>query len=89
MSTEGHHNVYLQVEGGLKSVISKKTGRAYLATMKAQVFAALDEEVAKGMIGHQLPGSIRQLKVDPYELVDEQTGEVKIMDVRSEYVLEE
>jgi hypothetical protein len=41
------------------------------------------------MIGHQLPGSIRQLKVDPYELVDEQTGEVKIMDVRSEYVLEE
>ncbi len=89
IATDGHRNVYLQVEGGLKTVISKNTGRAYLSTLKAQVFAAIDEEIAKGMVGYQLPGSIRQLKVDPYELVDEGTGEVRVYEHRNEYVVDE
>jgi hypothetical protein len=53
------------------------------------VFAAIDEEIAKGMVGYQLPGSIRQLKVDPYELVDDGTGEVRVYEHRNEYVVDE
>ena len=48
-----------------------------------------NEEVAKAMIGHQLPGSIKQLRVEPYEIINDQTGEVRVFNHRSEYVPEE
>ena len=57
--------------------------------LKASVFAAVDEEVAKAMIGHQLPGTIKQLQVEPYQIVNDETGEVRVYNHRSEYVPDE
>lgn len=88
-SEGGDKKIYFQVEGGVKTTVSKISGKAYLTALKASVFAAVDEEVAKAMIGHQLPGFIRQLQVEPYEIVNDQTGEIRVHNFRSEYVTEE
>ena len=73
----------------MKATISKTSGRAYFKALRAKVFAAIDEEVAKEMIGFQLPGTIQQLKVDPYEIYDQRTGEVKVLDYQNVYMSEE
>lgn len=86
LSQKGDKKIYFQLEGGLKTTQSKSTGKAYLTSLKAAVFANVDEEVAKAMIGHQLPGTIEQLKVEPYELIDELTGEANTYDHRNEYI---
>ena len=83
----GEKKIYFQVEGGVQSAISKTTGKVYLTSMKATVFAAVDEELAREMVGHQIPGSIKQLSVEPYEIVNVQTGEVRVFDHRNELVL--
>ena len=88
-TSEGERKIYLQVEGGMKATISKTSGRAYFKALRAKVFAAIDEEVAKEMIGFQLPGTIQQLKVDPYEIYDQRTGEVKVLDYQNVYMSEE
>ena len=85
----GDKKIYFQVEGGVKTSVSQATGRVYLSVLKATVFAAIDEEVAKTMIGHHLPGTIKQLRVEPYEIINDQTGEVRVFTHRSEYVPEE
>ena len=88
-TSEGERKIYLQVDGGMKATISKTSGRAYFKALRAKVFAAIDEEVAKEMIGYQLPGTIQQLKVDPYEIYDQRTGEVKVLDYQNVYMSEE
>ena len=88
-SAGGDKKIYFQVEGGVKTTVSQASGKAYLSALKASIFAAVDEEVAKAMIGHQLPGSIKQLRVEPYEIINDQTGEVRVFNHRSEYVPEE
>jgi hypothetical protein len=88
-TTGGDKKIYLQVEGGVKTTVSQNSGKAYLSTLKASVFAAVDEEVAKAMIGHQLPGTIKQLQVEPYQIVNDETGEVRVYNHRSEYVPDE
>jgi|SRR5210317_1832139 hypothetical protein len=89
ITPEGEMKVYLKVEGGMKAVISQNSGRAYFKTLRAKVFAAIDEEVAKEMVGFQLPGTIQQMKVEPYEIYDQQTGEVKVLDYQNVYITEE
>ena len=89
ITPEGEMKVYLKVEGGMKATVSKTSGRAYFKALRAKVFAAIDEEVAKEMIGFQLPGTIQQLKVDPYEIYDQRTGEVKVLDYQNVYITEE
>ena len=54
-SAGGDKKIYFQVEGGVKTTVSQASGKAYLSALKASVFAAVDEEVAKAMIGTRLP----------------------------------
>jgi hypothetical protein len=85
----GDKSIYLIVEGGMQPAVSKSTGRTYFKSRKASVFAAIDEEVAKSMVGYQIPGTIKQLRVEPYQITNEQTGEVMMYDYRNEFVAEE
>ena len=85
LNSQGVKNIFLKVEGGMMTVVSKTSGKAYFKSLKANVFAAVDEEVAKSLIGFQLPGTIKQLEVEPYELINEDTGEIRVLDYKSEY----
>lgn len=88
-TTQGDRSIYLIVEGGMQPAVSQATGKTYFKSRKASVFAAIDEEVAKSMVGFQIPGTIRQLKVEPYQITNEETGEVRLYDYRNEFVSED
>ncbi len=75
----------LQVMGGVESVISKETGRAYLTARKATVSTTFDEETCKGLVGQKLPGGIEKVETEPYMYTIEATGEEIELSHRYQY----
>ena len=41
------------------------------------------------MVGFQIPGIIRQLKMKPYQITNEETVEVRMYDYRNEFASED
>lgn len=78
----------LEVQGGIESVKSKETGRTYFTARSAKVSCTFNEMTCKALIGNQMPGSIK-VEVEPYEYIDQQTGETKQLEHRYEYLSEE
>jgi len=79
----------LEVQGGIESVKSKETGRTYFTARSAKVSCTFNEMTCKALIGNQMPGSIKKVEVEPYEYIDQQTGETKQLEHRYEYLSEE
>lgn len=73
---DGKEFVVLTLTGGLEMVQSQTSGKWRAVVRKAQIPASFDEDIAKGMVGQQLPGSIVRVQTDPYDWINEQTGEV-------------
>ena len=76
MSQEGEPFIALILSGGISMVKSKETGMYYATTRKASVPSTFDEATAKSLIGQELEGKVERVECDPYEIVNEQTGEV-------------
>lgn len=66
----------LIITGDLEIVNSKTTGKAYATVRKMSIPCTFSEDVAKNMIGKQLPGEIQRQECDPYEYANRNTGEV-------------
>jgi len=79
----------LEIQGGIESVKSKETGRTYFTARTAKVSCTFNEMTCKALIGSQMPGSIKKVNVEPYEYVDQQTGETIQLEHRYEYLSEE
>jgi hypothetical protein len=65
----------LIVQGGVESVVSQRTGQIYLTAKKAVVSSTFNEVTCKGLIGTKLPGGVERVEVDPYSIIDEESGE--------------
>ncbi|MEQ9265034.1 MAG: hypothetical protein RLN81_07440 [Balneolaceae bacterium] len=76
----------LVVEGGIETVRSE-TGNLYFTSKKASVPTTYDAERCEMLIGHQLPGSVRKVKCEPYDFKTEK-GETLILDFQYEYECE-
>jgi len=57
----------LIVQGGLEAVKSKETGQAYFTAKTARVSCTFDENTCKGLIGTEIPGTIKKVEVEPYD----------------------
>lgn len=79
----------LVVQGGLESVRSKETNRIYFTVRQASVPCTFDEETCKSLVGSELDGAVVRVEVDPYEYVNEDTGETSVLSHRYEYISEE
>ncbi|OEY71955.1 hypothetical protein [Salegentibacter salarius] len=79
----------LIVQGGLEAVKSKETGQIYFTAKTAQVSSTFDEATCKSLIGSQIPGIIKKVKVDPYEYTNTITGEITTYSERNVFVTEE
>jgi len=79
----------LEIQGGIESVKSKETGRTYFTARTAKVSCTFNEMTCKALIGTQMSGSIKKVTVEPYEYVDQQTGETMQLEHRYEYLSEE
>mgnify|MGYP003635337203 FL=1 len=76
----------LIVHGGLETVKSKETGKTYLTVRKAHVPCTFDSNVCESLIGNELAGNIKKVKVDPYEYTNPETGEIMSLSHRYEFI---
>jgi hypothetical protein len=73
---DGKPFVSLEILGDVEFVQSSTTGAFYATAKKCSMSSTFSEEVAKTLIGKQLPGRIERVQVDPYEFTVKETGEV-------------
>jgi len=79
----------LVVQGGIKPIISKETGKVYLTNSRANVPTTFDVETCEELIGEKLEGSIEKVECEPYEYTIESTGEVIELSHRYEFQTED
>lgn len=75
----------LILNGGIELAKSKETERFYATSKKASIPSTFDEETCKSLIGQSLPGSIKKVECDPYELTLKETGKIITLNYRWEY----
>ncbi len=73
---DGTNFIVLEITGGLELVQSSNSGNFYATVRKCSIPSTFDENVAKGLIGSQLPGNIVRVNVPVYEYINKRTGEV-------------
>jgi hypothetical protein len=73
---DGRNFTLLELQGGLEMAQSQANGRFYACVRKCSVSTTFDEAVAKSLIGTQMPGKIVRVECEPYELTQENTGEI-------------
>lgn len=81
-NADGEEFCVLFLEGGLTFQQSQKTGQFYALARKTSITTTLDEKSCKNLLGTQLPGSIKQVKCEPFEVINKETGEIKQFDNR-------
>ena len=86
---DGEDFFVLVVQGGLAAVKSKVSGKVYLTKQTARVSCTFDEETCKSLIGTEIPGQIRKMEVEPFEYTDEETGELRVINFRNQFISEE
>ncbi len=59
----------LILQGNAEVVISKETGKPYLTARKTSIPCTFDENMAKTMLGKELPGEILKMDCDEYEFL--------------------
>lgn len=88
-SDTGEQYISLELEGDVAFVQSQNTGRFYATTKRCFMFAAMDEQTAKSLVGTKLPGKIERVSTDPYEYTVPDTGEVRRLCYTYQYIPEE
>ncbi len=71
---DGSTMISIVVQGGMEPVVSNTSGRVYMTARKTRIPCTFTYEVAKGMIGQTMPGTIRRVECAPYSMVIPGTG---------------
>jgi len=66
----------LEISGGVELVLSQGSNRYYATVRKCTIPFTGSLEVGKLMIGQKIEGEIVRVIVEPYEYVNQRTGEV-------------
>ncbi len=68
--------------------VSQATGKPYLTMLKASITCTFPKEVAKTLVGKQIPGRIVKTEVPEYSYTNPSTGEVMILKHSNTFVPE-
>ena len=82
---EGEEFHALILQGGIEMVKSQETGRYYATAKSASIPSTFDEQICKSMVGQQMPGTIKKVVCEPYEITLKETGEIIELSHRWEY----
>ncbi len=66
----------LELSGNVELIQSQETGRFYATVRKTTIPCTFDETIAKGLVGTQMKGDVVRVKVDAYDFVNPQNGEL-------------
>ena len=75
----------LMLEGDIELVKSATTGNFYATARRTSITSTFNEATCKSLIGKQLPGTIKKVECEPYEYVDQDTGELVELNHRYVY----
>lgn len=87
-SESGRDYIRLIVQSDDLSIVTTDEGRTYVSAPKSSVISSFSVAMAKSQIGKKLPGTIEQVKCEPWTYVDKETGEQKIYNSRYSYIPE-
>ena len=73
---DGTTFIALEISGGLELIQSNTTGKFYATVKKTTIPSTFDENIAKTLIGSQIPGNVVRVQVEQYDYVNKRTGEV-------------
>ena len=71
---------------GIVLVQSKETGLYYATTKEASIPTTFDEATCKSLLGQTLEGTIHKVDCAPYEVVNQETGDVKELNFRYVFI---
>ncbi|TXJ22834.1 MAG: hypothetical protein E6Q24_20120 [Chitinophagaceae bacterium] len=86
---EGKTFIALELQGELEMIQSTETGNFYATAKRCTISSTFSEDVAKNLLGKQLPGRIERIQTEPYEYTIRTTGEVITLVHRYVYCPEE
>jgi len=86
MSADGEPFLALIVQGGISLVKSRETGLYYATAKRASIPCTFDEQTCQSLIGQELEGTVERVECEPYQYVNEQTGEIIELDHRWVFV---
>jgi hypothetical protein len=72
---DGTSFITLELTGALELVQSQETGNFYATVRKCRIPSTFKAAIAEMMIGQQIEGEIVKVEVEPYDYVNEETGE--------------
>lgn len=85
---EGNSYSMLELTGDMEIVFSKATARPYATARRCSMPATFSAEVCIGLIGKQIPGSIKKVECEPYEYKLPESGETIELTHRWQYAPE-
>lgn len=85
---EGESFISLELTGDVEFIQSSLTGKFYASAKRCSISSVFTEEVAKTLIGKQLPGRIERVECEAYEYTVEKTGETLLLSHTYTYVPE-
>lgn len=88
-NNEGNSFIALELQGDIEMIQSATTGNFYATAKKCSMSSTFTEDVAKNLIGKQLPGRIDRVECDAYDFTVKDTGEVISLTHTYEYNPEE
>lgn len=86
---DGREFFVLELSGGIEMVKSQTSNQFYATAKKAFISSTFDEQTCKALIGTEMQGNVLKQDCEPYEYVDKDTGEVKVLSHRYVYSQEE
>lgn len=84
-NAEGEEFFALILQGGIEMVKSKATNKFYATSKRCSIPSTFDEQTCKAIIGQQLPGVIRKVECESYQITVPETGEILQLNYRWEY----
>jgi hypothetical protein len=88
-NSEGENYHSLVVEGGIQYNVSQTSGKLYITTLKTIIPCTFSEEQCISLIGEEIPGRIQRMEIQPYEKVNPETGESRVITHVNQFVPEE
>ena len=73
---DGTQFIALEITGGVELIQSATTNRWYATVRKCSIPSTFSKEIAESIIGSKLPGEVVKVICEPYEYVNQRTGEI-------------
>ena len=85
---EGNNYSMLELTGDMEIMFFKASGRPYATARRCSMPATFAPEVCIGLLGKQIPGSIKKIDCESYDYTVPETGETIQLEHRWQYAPE-